>query len=148
MSELTLDLANDLSEIRRLVDALDHFGHEVGLSADVSFKLTLALDEVVSNVIRHAFEPGSDGRVHVRVAYEDGLVTAVVADAGPPYDPRATPPPKMDVPISERRPGGLGVYLVRTLMDSVDYRREDGRNVVTLTVKNSPEPGAPAPDVV
>lgn len=148
MSELVLHLANHLSEIRRLVDELDRFGREVGLSTDVSFKLTLALDEVVSNVIRHAFEPGSDGRVHVRVSYAGGIVTAVIADAGPPYDPRETPPPKIDVPISERRPGGLGVYLVRTLMDSVDYRRDNGENIVTLTLKNAPEPEASTPDVV
>lgn len=140
-TDLALTLTNNLSEIRRLVEELDRFGHAVGLMPDVSFKLTLALDEVVSNVIRHAFGPGTEGHVDVHITYRDNIVTAVVRDPGPAYDIRNTPPPKMDVPISERRPGGLGVYLVRVLMDSLDYRREDGHNVVTLTVRNIQEHG-------
>ena len=62
----------------------------------------------------------------------DGLVTATVVDDGEAFDPREAPPPDLDAPLEERQAGGLGMHLVRATMDEVDYRREDGRNVLTV----------------
>jgi serine/threonine-protein kinase RsbW len=129
---LSLTLRNRSSEVSRLVDRLEAFGAQAGLPPDVTFRLTLSLDEIVSNVIRHGFADQAEHQIAVRVDVADGLVTATVADDGEPFDPREAPVPDLDAPLEERQAGGLGMHLVRSTMDEVDYRREDGRNVLTV----------------
>jgi serine/threonine-protein kinase RsbW len=129
---LTLTLKNDPSEIGRLVDLLEAFGPQSGLSDDATFKLTLALDEIVANVVRHGFDDDREHRIEVKVTVDDRTVTASVEDDGLEFDPREAPVPDLDLPIEMRKPGGLGMHLVRATMDSVEYRRHDGRNILTV----------------
>ena len=129
---LTLTLKNDPAEIGRLVDLLEAFGPQSGLTDDATFKLTLALDEIVANVVRHGFEDEGEHRIEVKVTVDDRTVTASVEDDGLEFDPREAPVPDLDLPIEMRKPGGLGMHLVRATMDSVEYRRQDGRNILTV----------------
>ena len=130
---LTLTLKNDPSEIGRLVDLLEAFGPQSGLTDDATFKLTLALDEIVANVVRHGFDDDREHRIEVKVTVDDRTVTASVEDDGLEFDPREAPVPDLDLPIEMRKPGGLGMHLVKATMDSVEYRRQDGRNILTVT---------------
>jgi anti-sigma regulatory factor (Ser/Thr protein kinase) len=129
---LTLTLKNEPSEIGRLVDLLEAFGAQSGLSEDATFKLTLALDEIVANVIRHGFGDDQEHRIEVKVTVDERTVTASVEDDGREFDPREAPVPDLDLPIEMRTPGGLGMHLVRQTMDSVEYRRAEGRNILTV----------------
>ena len=129
---LTLTLKNETSEIGRLVDLLEAFGAQSGLSEDATFKLTLALDEIVANVIRHGFGDDQEHRIEVKVTVDERTVTASVEDDGLEFDPREAPVPDLDLPIEMRTPGGLGMHLVRQTMDSVEYRRDEGRNILTV----------------
>jgi anti-sigma regulatory factor (Ser/Thr protein kinase) len=129
---LSLTLRNDKSEIGRLVDRIDAFGPEAGLPPDVTFRLTLALDEIVSNVIRHGLRDGAEHRIEVRLEVADGMVTATVDDDGVPFDPRDAPLPDLEASLDERQAGGLGMHLVRSTMDEISYRRENGHNVLTV----------------
>jgi serine/threonine-protein kinase RsbW len=130
---LTLTLKNDPSEIGRLVDLLEAFGPQSGLTDDATFKLTLALDEIVANVVRHGFDDDREHRIEVKVTVDDRTVTASVEDDGLEFDPREAPVPDLDLPIEMRKPGGLGMHLVKATMDSVEYRRQDGHNILTVT---------------
>ena len=129
---LALTLRNHASEVGRLVDRLEAFGAEAGFPPDVTFRLTLSLDEIVCNVIRHAFDDDNEHQIQVSVDVADGVVVASVTDDGVAFDPREAPLPNLDAPIEERQPGGPGMHLVRSTMDEVDYRREDGRNILTV----------------
>ena len=129
---LTLTLKNVPSEIGRLVDLLEAFGPQSGLTDDATFKLTLALDEIVANVVRHGFDDDREHRIEVKVTVDDRTVTASVEDDGVEFDPREAPVPDLDLPIEMRKPGGLGMHLVKATMDSVEYRRQDGRNILTV----------------
>jgi len=130
---LTLHLQNRIAEVARLVDAVESFGTHAGLSADLTYRLTLSLDEIVSNVIRHGYSDTNDHVVEVRLSVHDGVVTSVIEDDGHPYDPRESPEPDLSMPVEQRGPGGLGIFLVRQMMDSIDYARRDGRNILTVT---------------
>ena len=130
---LTLHLQNKIAEVARLVDAVESFGTHAGLSPDLTYRLTLSLDEIVSNVIRHGYSDTNDHVVEVRLSVHNGVVTSVIEDDGHPYDPRESPEPDLSMPVEQRGPGGLGIFLVRQMMDSIDYARRDGRNILTVT---------------
>jgi serine/threonine-protein kinase RsbW len=131
-TSLSLTLRNHKSEIGRLVDSVERFGQEAGLPDDVTFRLTLALDEIVSNAIRHGFDDAEEHAIAVTIDIAGGMVTATVVDDAAPFDPHDAPVPDLDAPIAERMPGGLGVHLVKATMDEVTYRREGDRNVLTM----------------
>jgi len=97
--------------------------------------LLIAADEVFSNIAEYAY-PDDGGTVEVRLAENsDGTALSMsFSDRGIPFDPLAAPPPDTAAPPAERRIGGLGIHIVRHLMDGVAYRRtDDGRNLLTLT---------------
>ena len=132
-ASLSLVLANRMEEVPRLVALLDSFGAGAGLSDDVVFRLTVTLDEVVTNIVRHAFDAPGGHEILLGITVNDGLVTAVVEDDGPPFDLRTVPPADVDAPIELRPIGGLGVHLVRSLTQSLEYHRRGERNILTLT---------------
>jgi serine/threonine-protein kinase RsbW len=130
---LSLSLANRMDEVPRLVELLDSFGAGAGLSDDLVFRLTVTLDEVVTNIVRHGFNGQGGHDILLGITVDEALVTATVEDHGPPFDLRTVPPADVNAPIELRPIGGLGVHLVRLLTHSLDYRRDGHRNILTLT---------------
>ena len=133
MAVLSLTLTNRMEEVPRLVERLDVFGQEAQLPDDVVFRLTVALDEVVTNIVRHAFDRQGGHDILLGITVNERFVTAVVEDDGPPFDLRTVAPADVDARIEFRPIGGLGVHLVRSLTHALEYRREGARNIVTLT---------------
>ena len=128
-----------------------HFLHQVltfirtealraGLSELEAKRLELACEEIIVNVIDYAYA-GREGEIDVEVTSPAAKeVHVVVSDDGPPFDPLAAQPnPDTDLPLEAREAGGLGLFLVRQIVDQLDYEREGERNVVRLT-KRSEEP--------
>lgn len=130
---LRLALQGDPLELRRLAAAVDGFAQHHGLPPDVAVKLNLALDELVTNVIRYGAPPGRPApEVEVSLELAGDRVVAEIRDAGRPFNPLQVPEPDVDAPLEARPIGGLGVHLARQLMDVIRYRRVDGRNCLTL----------------
>jgi anti-sigma regulatory factor (Ser/Thr protein kinase) len=129
---LSLTLASDLAEIPRLAAAVEAFADGGGLPPAAASALSLALEEVVANAIRHGYGEGAEGAIEVRLALEAGCAVATVEDAAAPFDPFALPPPDTAAPLEDRAVGGLGVHLVRTLMDEARYDRTPTGNRITL----------------
>ena len=125
-------LLGSLEEIPRLAEEVSAFCEGLAVPARISMHLSLALDEVLTNIVSYGFDDGCRPRIEVTLALEDGALRAVVRDGGKPFDPLALPPPDLDLPLEERRIGGLGIHFVRELMDEVAYRREGNGNVLTL----------------
>jgi anti-sigma regulatory factor (Ser/Thr protein kinase) len=129
---MSVTLVNDRSEVERLSRLVDAFGGAEGLQPDSIFSVNLALDEVVTNIIRYAHDDGREHPIVVRLTLEPGVLTAEVEDDGRAFNPLEAPVPDLHASIEERPIGGLGIHLVRSVMSSVEYRREDGRNVLTM----------------
>ncbi|MBB4264744.1 ATP-binding protein [Roseospira visakhapatnamensis] len=130
-AELSITLRNDLSEIPRVTEAVEGFGEAHAVGEKVIFAMTLALDEVLTNVITYAFPKDDPGprAIHVDVSLTNGVVRAMVRDDGRAFDPLTeVPPPDLDASIDDRAIGGLGVHFLRTLMDGCSYSRRGDRN--------------------
>lgn len=131
---ITLRLRNDPSELARLEDLLRPVVGKHGLSAHESFTLQLLLEEVVSNVITHAYEDEAEHEILVRLSVTEGEVHIEIEDDGKPFDPTAAPPVDTSAPLDQREVGGVGIHLVRRFADDVRYTRDQGRNVVSVTL--------------
>ncbi len=104
-----------------------------GLADDTAFKMALALEEAVMNVISHAFaDLPPPHLIRVRLDITAESLTAEVIDNGHPFDPTAAPSPDLSLPLERRHPGGLGIHLMRTMMDRMQYLRRDGNNLLRL----------------
>lgn len=99
-------------------------------------QIRVAMDELLSNVVRYAYTPGT-GSVTVGFEFDEAqrLVTLTFIDEGIPYDPLQKEDPDVTLSAEERGIGGLGIFLVRKTMDGMKYRREDGKNILQITKK-------------
>lgn len=132
--ELHLRVRNDTGELARVAAALETFGAEHGLGAKDVFDVTLALDEILTNVIWYAFESGAEREIDVRLGLADGELRIEVEDGGRAFDPLSVPAVDLALerPAEEREVGGLGMHLVRHAMHALEYRREMDRNILTM----------------
>lgn len=122
-----------LAEIPRLIDWVAACCGADGVGDDIRFKMMLALEEAVANVINNAFEGVPPPHlITVRLDVTAKAVTAQVIDNGLPFDPTRAPDPDLELPLEQRRPGGLGIHLMRRMMDGLQYRRRGGNNMLRL----------------
>jgi serine/threonine-protein kinase RsbW len=130
---LRLHLTSSPEAVPALSSTFAAFAAEHGLSLGTRSAFNLALEEVVTNAITHGYR-GEQGRpIDVEVAVRPGELVACVEDQAPPFDPLQAPEPDVSLPLEQRRPGGVGIHLVRKLMDRLEYTRTDGRNRLVIT---------------
>ncbi|HXJ81955.1 MAG TPA: SpoIIE family protein phosphatase [Candidatus Methylomirabilis sp.] len=136
----TVVLRNQVSELDRLDDVLDRLAQRGGLPSATMSAVRVACDEVISNVIAYAYPEGGDHEIEVRFELTGQRLVVTVSDDGVPFDPTAVPPPDTSLPLDQREPGGLGIHLVRSLVDEMAYARRGAHNVSTL-VKDASRSG-------
>ncbi|MBR7086348.1 MAG: SpoIIE family protein phosphatase [Prevotella sp.] len=127
-----ITLANDVQEIPQLASFVDEVCEELEISAAETMQLNLALEEAVVNVMNYAYPAGTKGMVEIEAQANDVRLKFVITDSGSPFDPTAREEVDTTLSAEERPIGGLGIHLVRQLMDSINYERLDGKNVLTL----------------
>jgi serine/threonine-protein kinase RsbW len=132
-STTNLVIGNDIAQLAILSQAMERFGREHAVAPKSLVQLQVALDEIVSNVIKYAWPEGGSHEIRVRVTFDSGTMTIEVADDGRSFDPRRAPPPEHLPAGQRRRPGGVGLHMVKQFMDSFEYARIDGWNHSTLT---------------
>src|SRR5262245_37662509 len=123
-----IEVGNDLSEVARVQDELSSIWESRALPAAIELDVSLALEEVLSNVLRHSKIDGLSRDIRVTFEIDDSGFEFEVSDSAAAYDPLSRPEPDVDLPLDQRQAGGLGIYLVRRLGDKVSYQRADGRN--------------------
>ncbi len=131
-SATTIVLRNQVAELERVGQLVAAFGTEHGLPSQFVFDLTLALDEILTNVISYAYTDEADHEIVVRLSQHAGALVAEVEDDGRPFNPLDVPPPDLDAAIEDRPIGGLGLHLVRRVTDGLDYERAAGKNRLVL----------------
>jgi len=133
-------LRNHIDELETLRENLEAFGEAAGISRRCLFRLNLALDELFTNVVTCGYEDRNIHYVDVELRADEKDMTITIIDDGVPFNPLPTQPPDTQCGVEKRKVGGLGIHLVKQLMDHLNYRREKGLNIVTLIKKREIPP--------
>lgn len=129
----TLTLKNDVHEVKKLSSFEKALFEKMGLEDALASKMRLAVEEAVVNVMEYAYPIGEEGEIEVCMTTDGECLTVVVTDAGTPFDPTLKEGVDISLSAEERQIGGLGIHLLRALMDDVHYEYLNGRNILTLT---------------
>lgn len=133
MGTISFALKNSLSELDALCDHLGQFCQSCGVPKRQTFEINLALDELFTNIISHGFPDEDEHQVQVTCAKEEGLLKITIEDDGIPFNPMDAPHPNLKCAFKDREIGGLGIHLIRSYMDQIEYNRKNGKNVHILT---------------
>ncbi len=130
---ITLD--NDIEQIPQLTNFVIKTCTQLGFDEETAKSMNLAIEEAVVNVMIYAYPKGTKGTVNIEVISNDERVKFIISDSGVPFDPTVVAEADTTLSAEEHSIGGLGIYLMRHLMDSVNYERIGGFNVLTLRKK-------------
>ena len=133
--EKSIILANDISEISRLYEFVEEVGNDFELSPDIVFNLNLVLEEAVVNIINYAYPKEEHESSYLSARLHEGSIVLVLTDTGKEFDPTAAPEADVTLSADDRQIGGLGIFLIRQIMNEVKYERIEGKNVLTLEKK-------------
>ena len=130
-----LRLHNDIRQLSQLAGFVESVGEDASLGQTDVLQLNLAVEEAVTNVIMYAYPGGTDGLVDIEAVVRDGWLVFTISDSGKPFDPTSARPVDTSLSAEQRPIGGLGIHLVRQIMDEVSYARVEDRNILTLKKK-------------
>ena len=130
-----ITLPNDVQTIPQLNGFVDEVCEAAGYDMSTTMKLNLAIEEAVVNVMNYAYPTGVTGNVDIDAQMNDERLKFVISDSGTPFDPTAKAEVDTTLTAEERGIGGLGIHLIRQIMDTINYERVDGKNVLTLRKK-------------
>jgi len=128
----TITMHNDIQTIPQLNTFVSEVCQELALDAATDMKITLAVEEVVVNVMRYSYPEGMVGDILIHAEADDDSLKFVITDSGTPFDPTTHAPADTTLSVEERPIGGLGIHLVRHCMDSINYEQVGHQNVLTL----------------
>ena len=134
MEHFELQIHNDLAEINTLIEAFEEFSEKAGIPMPVAMKVNIAFDDLLTNIISYAFPEGDDHEITIRAEKSTDRLLIAVEDDGLPFDPFAQSEADTSLSVDEREIGGLGIHLVKNLMDDASYERHLDSNVVTLVI--------------
>jgi len=136
--QLELEARADLTEIERINQEFSVFADQHDLGAAVVQKVSIALDDLLNNVISYGFDDNEGHVIQITVDYADGRLEITIRDDGMPFNPFEQAQPDTALSVRDRKIGGLGVLLVTELMNDVSYQRQQDSNVVTLILNAVP----------
>lgn len=132
VESFTKCIVNQLEEVGTVMSAFLEFAKRSGIEKEVSQKINVAFDELLNNIISYGFPDGGKHEIEVKAEMDAGRLKITIVDDGVPFNPFQREMPNLDGTLSDRQIGGLGIHIVRQLMDEVFYKRGVDRNTVTL----------------
>lgn len=131
-TSLRLEVANHFVSIEQVNQAFNAFAAAHAVPDDTRRPFNIAFDDLINNIVSYGYQDDAEHLIEVEIELSDVMVEARISDDGVPFDPFAVEAPDLDDELDERRIGGLGIHLVRTMMDEALYRREFGKNIVVI----------------
>ena len=127
-----LKLKNQIGELEKVNKFIEEIGDELGLGMELRMNLNLVMEEMVSNVIFYAYPKGVEAEIELVAECDGKELSFVLSDNGKEFDPTLKEDLNPDVNPSEREIGGMGIYIVKNIMNKVSYKRLEGKNLLTM----------------
>jgi serine/threonine-protein kinase RsbW len=127
-----LKLKNQIGELEKVNKFIEEIGDELGLGMELRMNLNLVMEEMVSNVIFYAYPKGTEAEIELVAECDGKELSFVLSDNGKEFDPTLKEDLNPDVNPSEREIGGMGIYIVKNIMNKVSYKRLEGKNLLTM----------------
>jgi anti-sigma regulatory factor (Ser/Thr protein kinase) len=134
-AEETLTLFNDFQELEQLEPFLESFFNQNSLDPALLSSMDLALEEALANIVMYAYPKGTKGEITLIAKVENGMIQFEISDQGVPFNPLQQKEADLDVPLKDRQIGGLGIHLIKEIMDEVEYAHEQNQNILIIRKK-------------
>lgn len=134
---MKLSVQNHHVELAEVHEWLRNMANDHGIAREAVWKMGLALEELLTNVARYAWEDAGSHEIDFELTWTDNQIEAKMEDDGRAFDPLAHPLPDTSVPIDEKPVGGLGIHMARQTMDEIRYSRRNGHNVLLLRKRSA-----------
>ncbi len=128
----SFELKNDQSELERLCRNCEEIGQSIGFSDKSMFEMNLALDELFTNIISYGFQDHQEHIIKISITVEGDQLQMRIEDDGVPFNPLESETPDIQCGIEECKIGGLGIHLIKKLMDDIQYQRVEDKNILVL----------------
>ncbi|MCR5041853.1 MAG: ATP-binding protein [Clostridia bacterium] len=139
---MKLTIPAETARLPEVTAFVDDFLDTVDCPLRARMKFDLCVEEIFVNIASYAYPPGVKGLAQIEIGEQNGVVTVVFSDSGIYYDPLKKEDPDVTLPAAQRRIGGLGIFLVKKNMDSVEYVRDGDRNILTIRLDIGRRPAA------
>jgi serine/threonine-protein kinase RsbW len=130
--EINLTLKNDFKEFSKISQFLEKLGQDQSIPAKIIFQINLSLEEIFNNILLHGYRDGNEHEISFRFLNEQQKIIIVIEDDAEYFNPLEAAEPDTTSSLDDRQAGGLGIHLVRSMMDRLDYKRKDNKNILTL----------------
>ena len=127
-----LNIKNRIGELERVNQFIEEIGVELGLDMELQMNLNLVMEEMVSNVIFYAYPEGKTADIELVAESNGKELTFMLSDQGKEFDPTAKEDADPDVNPMDREIGGMGIFIVKNIMNQVTYQRLEGKNLLTM----------------
>jgi len=131
---LRLTIANTLPSLPPLTAAVNQFLEQQAAPHDAIFRVNLVIEEIVTNIIKYGYDDTAPHTITLDLALSPESIRLQLQDDGHPFDPLKTPEPDLNLPLDQRKIGGLGLHLVRETVSRIAYRRENGANILEMDI--------------
>jgi len=131
-TKIELRILNKIPEIEKVCNSIMTFSRQHAIDEKIISNLYLAIDELLTNIIRYGYRDEKDHTIYIRYSIEKELLTLQIEDDSYPFNPNKAPVPDLNSDLENRKVGGLGIYLVKNMMDDLKYVTKNGKNILTL----------------
>ncbi|MBX3006405.1 MAG: ATP-binding protein [Melioribacteraceae bacterium] len=131
MSKLIIE--NKSENLERVLDFVEQFALSINLEDNITYDIKLAVDEAVSNIVRHGYVDNENHLIEIELNQKDDEINITIIDDAQEFNLLDYEVVNFDKPIDERSPGGLGIFLIKETMDQIKWQRKEGKNILSLT---------------
>ena len=140
--EVRVTVKNRIEDLLRVNSVFESFATQHDIGGRLRYHLLVSIEEILTNIIKYGFDEEGIHPIHVTFRHNQGQIEMEFEDRGREFNPLEIEEPDLDTPIENRQLGGLGIHLVRQMMDEAKYRREGDKNILMLRKAKTAPTGA------